>query len=79
MDVMLDMFDTVIADHVYSYSFPIACPNEIGDNNSTQTVETWEWQPASKLFHLQPSQAYMSSLARNNPYRQSFSLFFITW
>lgn len=77
MDIVLEFVDTFIADYAYAYLFPIGHPDEIDRNNST---EPWVWRPATKYFHVQPSQAaYMSSLARDNPYRQLFTLFFVTW
>lgn len=73
MDIILELVDTFIADHAYAHLFPIQ-PNKTG------IAESWVWKPATKCFHFQPSQAaYMSSLARDNPYRQLFTLFFVTW
>ena len=40
----------------------------------------WEYQSASQYLSVQPSEyAYMSRWDRDNIFRQSFSLFIITW
>lgn len=78
MDIALEIVDTFIADYIYAHLFPIGCPNNTAIN--LQVTEPWIWQPATKYFHVQPSQAaYMSSLVRDNPYRQFFTLYFTAW
>lgn len=82
MDIVLELIDTFIADDVYAYLFPIGNQilNKTDVNASTQLMEPWIWQPTTKYFHVRPSQAaYMSSLARNNPYRQFLTVLFTTW
>lgn len=82
MDIVLELTDTFIADYVYAYLYPIHSDitNETTVNTSAQALSPWFWEPATKYFHIQPSPAaYMSSLTRDNPYRQLATLFFITW
>ncbi|KAF2086958.1 C-5 sterol desaturase [Saccharata proteae CBS 121410] len=41
---------------------------------------TWKWEPASEYLNFEPSQyAYMSSMPRDDLYRQFFTLFLVTW
>lgn len=80
MDILLEFADTFIADYVYAHLFPITHSNETEFNASTPLMEPWVWRPASKLLNVQPSQAaYMSSLTRDNPYRQFFTLMLSAW
>ena len=85
MDIVLELIDTFIADNAYAYFFPIqlgssVLPKETVANSSIREISPWKWQPATKLFHVEPSQnAYMSSLTRDNPYRQLVTLYLITW
>lgn len=81
MDIILELTDTYIADHAYAYLFPIGLNlDECDADNATTTISSWEWQPATKLFHVKPSDAaYLSTLDRDNIYRQSITLFFVTW
>lgn len=80
MDIALEFIDTFVADYAYAYLFPIGYSNKTNEDNCTRAIEPWVWQPATKLFDLQPSSAaYMSSLARDNPYRQFFTLYFVGW
>jgi lathosterol oxidase len=71
MDVVLEVFDTFLLDHVYSVVLPASsrCP----------TAE-WRYTPATKYLTLTPGEAAFSSLwPRDNVFRQAISLFFITW
>lgn len=86
MDIVLELIDTFIADHVYAHFFPIKSDsngfaNKMVNNTSVhQVVSQWKWQPATKFFQIEPPPAaYMSSLNRDNPYRQLATLYFITW
>lgn len=80
MDIVLEFVDTFIADYAYAYLFPIEHLNKSDANSSTQVTKPWVWQPASKHFHVQPSQAaYMSSMTRDNFHRQVFTLYLIAW
>lgn len=78
MDIALEIVDTFIADYIYAHLFPNGNKTDI--NSSIQAKDPWEWQPVSKYFHVQPSQAaYRSSIPRDNLYRQFFTIYFITW
>lgn len=77
MDIALELVDTFVADHFYARLFPFDNLNKTDVNSSTQETVR---QLATKNFHFQPSQAaYMSSLDRDNPYRQFFTLFVTGW
>lgn len=46
----------------------------------SQATNGWQWKPASSLLSFPPSQyAYQSQLDRDNVWRQTISLFIITW
>ncbi|GAB0143702.1 hypothetical protein EsHS_00004210 [Epichloe bromicola] len=85
MDIVLELTDTLIADYAYAYLYPIRpelydFSYEAATNISAQAFSSWTWKPATKFLQVQPSQAaYMSSLTRDNPYRQLATLIFITW
>lgn len=85
MDIVLELVDTFIADYAYAYLYPIGSEtfdisNRTDANTSVQAFSSWIWKPATKFLQIQPSQAaYMSSLTRDNLYRQIATLFFITW
>lgn len=80
MDIVLEFVDTFIADYTYAYLFPIGLPHKAEVNDSAQLFAPYVSQHETGFFHVQPSQAaYMSLLTRNNPYRQSLTLFFIAW
>ncbi|KAM0256160.1 hypothetical protein ACHAQJ_005137 [Trichoderma viride] len=85
MDVVLEVTDTFIADHVYAYLFPLKTAlYDFGKtavaNASAEAFSSWSYQPATQYFSLEPyPAAYQSSMARDNIYRQGATLFFITW
>jgi Delta7-sterol 5-desaturase len=84
MDIVNELFDTFLADYAYAKLLPAKpAPYDFPDpTNATnaQVFSSWQYQPATKYFSIQPSQyAYMSSLPRDNIYRQSLNLFLITW
>jgi lathosterol oxidase len=85
MDIVLEVVDTFAFDYAYAWALPAkAAPFDFPDHNSLnasgQVFSSWQYKPATATFTLQPSQAaYMSSLPRDNVYRQGLSLFFITW
>jgi len=91
MDIVLEAFDTFISDPIYAQLFP-ATPGREAYNaiksmtgNSTFSKSTtyynnYQYQPASQYISFSPSKyAYMSSLQRDNAWRQATSLFTITW
>ncbi|KAK2594440.1 c-5 sterol desaturase [Conoideocrella luteorostrata] len=85
MDIVLELTDTFIADYAYAYLYPIRpelydFPQKTSANASAPIFSSWTWKPATKYLQIQPSQAaYVSSMTRDNPYRQLATLFFITW
>lgn len=85
MDIILELTDTFIADYAYAYLYPSRpdlydFPHGNAANASAQALSAWTYKPATQFLQVQPSQAaYMSSLTRDNPYRQLATLFFITW
>lgn len=83
MDIVLEVFDTVILDHVYATLHPTKPPLSDFNSASNTTAEplsVWRYEPATAYVHLEPSKAaYMSAWSRDNMYRQILSLFFITW
>lgn len=81
MDIVLELVDTFIADYAFAHLFPIQqILNKTDVNASARVTKPWVWQPASEYIQFQPSQAaYMSSMTRDNLYRQWFTLYFITW
>ncbi|PTB71380.1 hypothetical protein M440DRAFT_1395702 [Trichoderma longibrachiatum ATCC 18648] len=85
MDVVLELTDTFIADHVYAWLFPLQpapydYPKATASNSSAQAFSSWTYKPATSYFSVEPFQAaYMSSLPRDNMWRQAATLFFITW
>lgn len=49
-------------------------------SKSDFSSSSWQFQPASASFSVQPSEyAYMSRWDRDNIYRQAASLYIITW
>lgn len=82
MDIVLEIVDSFVADHVYAWALPAKpAPYDLHLANATsQTFSPWQYKPSTYLFSIQPSQAaYMSQWSRDNIYRQSLSLFAITW
>jgi lathosterol oxidase len=85
MDVVLELTDTFVADHVYAWFFPRGLsqsnggPYPLSPNLNFAPID-WQYEPASGLIHFEPSPAaYMSSLNRDNAYRQFITLFLLTW
>ncbi|KAL1888019.1 c-5 sterol desaturase [Sporothrix stenoceras] len=84
MDIALELMDTFVFDYCYSAIFPPAAAAYkagYGTNGTApQTFSTWQYEPSSFLFTLEPSRyAYETSVPRDNIFRQYFSLFLITW
>jgi len=94
MDIVLEAFDTYIFDSLYAQLFP-AAPGPTAYNaiksttrnftssmreSPTAYYNNYQYQPASQYISFSPSKyAYMSSLSRDNIWRQAISLFTITW
>ena len=85
MDVILELTDTFVADHVYAWLFPQGSdssdsPSYLLSSYSNRRRTDWKYEPASALIHFEPSPAaYMSALDRDNVYRQFITLFLLTW
>ncbi|KAI0128649.1 hypothetical protein BJ170DRAFT_339233 [Xylariales sp. AK1849] len=83
MDIVNELYETFVGDYVFAYLFPTKSalydfPNPT--NATEQVFSTWQYEPATYLFSIPPSQAaYMSSLPRDNIFRQAINLFLITW
>jgi lathosterol oxidase len=84
MDVVLELTDTFIADHAYAWLFPLQpAPYDFPKAtaaNASAAYSSWTYKPATKYFQVQPyPAAYLSSLPRDNVWRQAVTLFLITW
>ncbi|KAJ5675904.1 Delta(7)-sterol 5(6)-desaturase [Penicillium macrosclerotiorum] len=89
MDIILEIWDTFIGDHLYSTLLPtsvaasVSLPAFINANSSLALFgngDSFVYEPATQLFRLEPSQyAYLSAWPRDNMYRQFMSFFLITW
>ena len=83
MDIVLEVTDTYLLDYAYAWLLPARpAPYNFPDTvpaNAT-VFSTWQYKPATAFFSTEPSPAaYMSAWARDNIYRQTFSLFLILW
>lgn len=95
MDIVLEIFDTFIADYCYAFVLPASKPSaafqsvkhaatstfsSLREGATPITGNGYSWQPATSYYSLEPSQyAYMSAWPRDNGYRQLLSLYLITW
>lgn len=80
MDIVLEVLDTFIGDRIYANLIPAPSLNILGNSTSVKSHSTWSYKPATSYLYLEPSEAaYMSAWSRDNIYRQSISLFMITW
>jgi len=85
MDVILEIIDTFVADHVYAWLFPQGSdqsdgPSYLLSSHSNLSRIDWQYEPASTLIRFEPSPAaYMSALNRDNVCRQFMTLFLLTW
>ena len=91
MDIVLEVFDTFLADRAFAAALPSTSPQlssflQTGSDSFNGTAsglggaQGYVYKPATQYFSLEPSKwAYMSSLPRDNIYRQAISLYFITW
>lgn len=90
MDIVLELADTFIFDHIYSNLLP-AANTPLAANATFSSIReeptgfalpaaTWQYEPASKYFSVQPSQAaYESAWPRDDWRRQLLTLYLITW
>lgn len=82
MDVVLEITDAFISDYIYAWAHPAnpSAPYDYLDAANTTVTSSWQYKPASSFFRIEPSQAaYMSAWNRDNIYRQTITLFLITW
>lgn len=90
MDIVLEVFDTFIADRAFAAAFPASLPSssllQDGSHAANGTASTFGgsegfvYRPATTYFSLEPSKwAYMTSIQRDNVYRQALNLYLITW
>ena len=95
MDIVLEAFDAYLFDSLYAQLFPATpgpiAYNAIKSATANSTFSSvreeptayynnYQYQPASQYISFSPSKyAYMSSLPRDNMWRQAVSLFTITW
>ena len=90
MDIVLEIADTFIFDHLYSNLLP-ASDTPLAGNATLSSIReeptgfahpgaTWHYEPASKYLSIQPSQAaYESAWPRDDWRRQLLTLYLITW
>lgn len=90
MDIVLEVADNFIFDHIYSHLLP-AFITTLAANATVLSIReeptgfavpatAWQYEPASKYFSLQPSQAaYESAWPRDDWRRQLLTLYLITW
>ena len=89
MDIVLEVADTFLFVHIYSTilpSYPLARANATLSSITHEPTGfvlpaiTWQYEPVSKCFSLQPSQAaYESAWPRDDWRRQLLTLYLITW
>lgn len=86
MDVVLEIVDTFAGDYLYAFCHPARqAPYDYPSPPSNETISqqvfsTWAYKPATSFVSFEPSQyAYLSAWPRDNIYRQTLSLFLITW
>ncbi|KAL3425662.1 c-5 sterol desaturase [Phlyctema vagabunda] len=85
MDIALEVLDTYIFDYVYAALLPAhPAPYSLKDGPSNYTTPAqaspWHYEPSNTFFSLEPPEAaYKSAWTRDNIYRQSVSLYLVTW
>ncbi|KAL9613732.1 MAG: hypothetical protein Q9167_001746 [Letrouitia subvulpina] len=87
MDIVLEVFDTLLFDRLYATTLPASSISYAAQKagNATSFHTSVHSSPTavqflSKFLHLEPSQfAYMSSWPRDYIWRQVISLYLITW
>jgi len=87
MDIALELCDRYIFDSLYAAILPAKpAPYSLngGSGNATafdfKAASTWQFEPASSIISFAPTDAaYMSQWNRDNIFRQTVSLFLITW
>jgi Delta7-sterol 5-desaturase len=93
MDIVLEVFDTYIADYCYAKALPasgasfltqgikhVASSTFSSLREGATPAPVYSYQPSTSFFTLEPSQyAYQSAWPRDLIYRQALSLYLITW
>lgn len=84
MDVVLDLYETFIGDHVYAKLLPAhprAYDSELFKNTTSFPFGLQcQYEPPTKLFTVRPSPAICESAwPRDNIIRQAINLFLIFW
>lgn len=84
MDVVLDLYETYIGDHVYARLLPAHPPPYDADLFANTTIFPFglecEYKPPTKYFTVRPSPAVcQSAWTRDNILRQSIDLFLLLW
>jgi lathosterol oxidase len=90
MDIVLEVVDTFIFDGLYAKLLP-ATNSPLAANATFSSIReeptgfalpaaTWQYEPATKYFSIEPSQAaYQSAWPRDDWRRQLLTLYLITW
>jgi hypothetical protein len=89
MDVVLEVADTFMFDALYAAILPSQSSSLAGNATFSSLKEqptaytaptTWQYEPSTKYFALEPSQAaYQSQWPRDDWRRQLLSLYLMTW
>jgi len=91
MDIVLEVADTFIFDHLYAALLPATQAYSFSANATYSSINaeptgyalphaTWQFEPASKYFSVSPGKnAYMSAWNRDDWRRQALTLYLITW
>jgi lathosterol oxidase len=84
MDVILEVFDQFVADHVFAYLLPLHpapydFPDATAANVSAKALSSWTYEPSSPFIQLEPSEAaYLSAWNRDHTIRQLITIFTFT-
>lgn len=86
MDLVLEGFDAYVFDRLYATLLPtqnLNITSQLASENVFATascLDNYDFKPASKYLSFPPSEyACMSTLPRENIWRQLISLYIITW
>ena len=87
MDVVLEVLDTYLFDHLYAAVLPShPAPFDLVQDGASNisfpnaATSTWQYKPSTVYFSIEPGPAaYQSMWARDNIYREATTLFLITW
>lgn len=88
MDIVLEVFDTLIFDRIYALLLPATTVNVASNKVKDAATTTFssmceaptQYHAASQFLQLTPSRfASMSTLQRDDIWRQTISLYLITW